>query len=90
MDAQELQKMLDEIHTAVDEGGSIDEKGLDLLRDLNQHIAELIARSEGRSIHPHPSTIQQLEQGVTHFEVTHPTLTLLLSNFLNTLSSSGI
>lgn len=90
MDARELEKLLEQIHQEVEQGGEIDAKGIELLRDLNQHITDLLARAEGATIQPPHSTIQQFEQSIGHFEVSHPTLTVVLSNFLNTLSSSGI
>ncbi len=90
MDAKEFEKLLGQIHTEVEQIENIDEKGIELLRDLNQHISELLARSEDKTIQTPRSTIQQLEESIEHFEVSHPTLTLLLSNFLNSLSSSGI
>ncbi len=93
MDAQELRKQLEQLNAEIDNAGSIDEEGLELLRDLNTHIQELLERSDGAAgaaVEVHPTTTRRLQENIGHFEVTHPTLTLALSNLLNTLSGSGI
>ncbi len=90
MDEKQLKEKLEELHAEIEHAGPIDEKGMELLRDLSAHINELLERSGGKPIEAQTSTIQHLENNIAHFEVSHPTITLALSNLLNTLSGSGI
>jgi hypothetical protein len=90
MGNQELQKLLEQLHREIEHTPAVDPKGRELLRDLNTDITDLIERSEGDVKGPNAFTIQSLENSIEHFEVTHPTLTEILSRFLTILSNSGI
>ena len=90
MNDQELRKLLEQLHGEIERTGTVDEKGRELLRDLGTDIDELIERSENDLVRPHPSTIRQLEDAIDYLEVSHPTLTSLLSQLLTTLSNAGI
>jgi hemerythrin-like domain-containing protein len=67
-----------------------DEKGRELLRDLEKDIHALLERSEGNPVELHPSIVQRLENTLDHFEVTHPDLTAMISKVLSALSTAGI
>jgi hemerythrin-like domain-containing protein len=67
-----------------------DEKGRELLRDLENDIHALLERSEGNPVDLHPSIVQRLENALDHFEVTHPDLTMMISKVLSALSTAGI
>ncbi len=90
MSNKELRKLLVQLHSEIDHTKKVDDKGRELLRDLNQDIAELLSRSEGSSLKPRAAMTQSLEDAIGHFEVTHPTLTAALSDLLNALSNAGI
>jgi hypothetical protein len=87
MDNRELEKLLDALHQELQETTSLDEKGRDLLRGLDVDIRALLARS---GTAPEASMRQLVQESVDHFEVTHPTLTALLSDLLTSLSNAGI
>jgi hypothetical protein len=86
IDRELLQQLHDEIHNTQ----TVDEKGRELLQDLDGDIRALLERSEENQTLVHPSIIQRLEMTLDHFEVTHPTLTTLVSKLLDTLSNAGI
>jgi len=86
IDRELLQQLRDEIKNTQ----TVDEKGRDLLRDLDGDIHALLERSEEHPDEEHPFVIQNLERTLTHFEVTHPELTVLVSKLLDTLSNAGI
>ena len=90
MDNQELRRLLLQLHDAIENTRSVDERGSELLRDLDGDIQDLLERSEESPVQLHPSVVQRLEGALHHFEVTYPELTTLISNLLNSLSSAGI
>lgn len=84
MNNQELEKLLAKLHAEVDEIDSVDEKSLKLLRDLERDINELLDRSDRSSI------LERLRDAVQEFEVSHPTITAMLSEISNILNNAGI
>lgn len=89
MDAAKLRKQLIQLHDAIEKAPPTDEKGRKLLRDIDGHIQELLARSED-AIEPRPALSSGLEDAIRHFEVTHPALTTALSDLVTALSNAGI
>jgi hypothetical protein len=87
---QELRKLLEQLHSEIERTQTVDEKGQELLRDLDVHIREILDRSEGKSMQSHPSTAQRLEDTIDYFEITHPTLTTILEKVLATLTGAGV
>jgi predicted nucleic acid-binding Zn-ribbon protein len=90
MDDEALRKLIEQLHAEIQNTHTVDEKGQELLAKLEADIQELLDRTEGSVTPVHPSTIQRLEEGLSHFEATHPALTALLSRFLEALSNVGI
>ncbi len=90
MENKELDELLHKLHDEIQKTQSIDDKGSELLRDLEGDIRTLLEKSRGGSLQIHPSIQQRLELAVNHFEVSHPDLTTLISNLLDSLSSAGI
>jgi hypothetical protein len=90
MDNEELRKLLQLLHDEIKNTRTVDEKGSQLLHDLEGDISTLLERSEENPVQVHPSVVQRLESVLSHFEVTHPDLTTLISKLLDSLSSTGI
>jgi hypothetical protein len=90
MDDQELRKLIVQLQTEIQNTRTVDEKGQKLLVHLESDIRKLLAQTGGLAAPVHPSTLRRLEEGLDHFEVTHPTLTILLSKLLEALSNVGI
>ena len=84
MKHQELEELLKKLHAEVDSIDSVDEENLKLLRDLEKDIDELLDRSDTSSI------VERLRDAIKQFEVSHPTLTSMLSEISNILSNAGI
>jgi hypothetical protein len=87
MDNQELSKLLQQLHDEIKTTQVVDEKGTDLLRDLDEDIHALLERSKDN---PDQTSVQRLEDVLYHFEATHPSLTELISKLLESLSNAGI
>ncbi len=90
MDDQELRKLLEQVHTEIENTHSLDDQGRELLRHLDADIRSLLARSGDAPLQAGGSTLSRLEQALDHFETSHPALTGMLSKLLETLSSAGI
>ena len=90
MDNNKSRKLLQQLHDEINHTQAVDEKGSELLRDIDQDIRALLERSGDHPLQLHPSGIQRLESALTHFEVTHPKLTILISKLLDTLSTAGV
>ncbi len=86
----ELRRKLEELHDQIEQTDQVDDKGRALLRDVDGHVQELLARSEQAAMKPKPALSRGLEDAIRHFEVTHPTLTEALSDLLTALSNAGI
>ena len=90
MDNQELRNLLEKLHSEIEHTQTVDEKGQQLLSDLEADIRHLLDRSMDTQVQAHPSTIKRMEDSLGYLEVTHPTLTTTLSEILATLTNSGI
>jgi hypothetical protein len=90
MDDQELQKLIESLHDEIQNTQSVDEKGRELLMHLETDIRKLLTQAGGVTAQVHPSTLQRLQEGLDHFELTHPTLTIRISKLLEALSNVGI
>ncbi len=90
MEDKKLRKLLEQLHAEIEKTEKVDDKGRVLLRDLNKDISELLARTDGSSLQPKPAFTRGLEDSVKHFEISHPTLTMAISDLLTALNNAGI
>ncbi len=90
MDDKRFRKLLEQLHAEIEQTKKVDDQGKELLRHISTDINELLARTEGASLKPRPTLTRSLEDAISHFEVTHPTLTAALSDLLTALSNAGI
>jgi hypothetical protein len=90
MDDNELRKLLNLLNDEIKNTRTVDEKGSELLRDLEEDINALLERSGENPVQVHPSIVERLKSALSHFEVTHPNLTMAISKLLDSLSNAGI
>jgi DNA-binding GntR family transcriptional regulator len=90
MDDPKLREQLEQLQAEIRQSRSVDEEGKALLRDLDADIHDLLARSAGEAVEVQPSTVDRLQDSLTYFEVSHPSLTALIAKLLETLSNAGI
>ncbi len=90
MDNDELRKLLQQLHDEIKNAHTVDEKGSQLLRDLDEDIRAFLDRSEENPLPLHPTFVKRLEGSLYHFEATHPSLTTVISRLLTGLSNAGI
>jgi hypothetical protein len=83
-------KILQQLHDEINNLQEVDDKGAELLRDLDADIHDLLERSGKEPIEVHAGIFQRLEQVVDHFGATHPEFATLISELLTALSSAGV
>ena len=84
MNNLEIKKLLEKLHDEIETIEHVDEANLQLLRDLERDIDDLLDRSDDASL------LERLREGINRFEVSHPTLTAMLSEMSNILNNAGI
>jgi hypothetical protein len=87
MTDETLRDLLGKLHDELQRIESVDEKGRALLRDLDADIRALLERS-GES--GSDSIMKRLQSAMDHFEITHPKLTMALSEMMTALNNAGI
>jgi hypothetical protein len=87
MENPELNKLLKQLHDEINNTQAVDEQGKELLRDLDEDLHTLLARNGGEA---DDLSLQRVDKVIRHFEATHPSLTVLISKFLDTLNNAGI
>ena len=85
-----LRDNLEQLHREIEQTETVDDKELELLRNLGTDIRELLERCEAEQVQTHPLTMQRLEDAIDSLAVNHPTLTDMLSNISRILSNAGI
>jgi hypothetical protein len=90
MDNPELCELLEQLQREIEETETVDEKELELLRDLGVDIRELLERCQAEQVQAQPLTIRRLDDAIESLAVNHPTLTAMISNISRILSNAGI
>jgi hypothetical protein len=89
MTNQKLRELLEQLHTELARTDSVDDQGREMLRDLSGDIQKLLDEP-GSNMNADESTLQKMKQTIDRLEVTHPTLTMALSEIMTILSNAGI
>ena len=87
MTDKNLSDLLEKLHEELQHVESVDETGRDLLRGIDVEIRGLLDRS-GESAGT--SLTKSLQSALDHFEITHPKLTMAISEILTALNNAGI
>lgn len=87
MDTNKLRELLDQLQNELNSSETLDEQGYQLLKDLDDDIQALLDRADDQS---DDTFAGRLEDALYHFEATHPTLTVVISKVLDSLSGAGI
>ena len=84
MENKELERLLEKLHTELENMQSVDEKDMQLLRDIEQDINGLLHQSDRDTV------LGRLNEAIQQFEVSHPTITAMLSEISSILNIAGI
>jgi len=90
MEKNELNSLLDKLHSQIEQTSTLGQAEVAKLRDLEVDIRALLDRAQGQTVEPQTSLLQQLEEDINVFEATHPTLSSALSEVMAILSNAGI
>lgn len=85
----DLRELLEKLHNELEHTDVTDEASRERLRHLDADIRALLERS-GEDAETDESMLERLQDSIDHFEVTHPRLTLMLSQMMTILSNAGI
>ena len=89
MNDQELTKLLELLHSEIENTDTMDEKGQELLNDLEKDIQKLLKRSHKEQAPP-SSTINHMQETINYFEASHPTLTTAVAEIMTILGNAGV
>jgi hypothetical protein len=89
MQNENLHKLLEQVHNEIEQIGTLDENGREMLTHLAADIQLLLEHSEP-SDESSMAVLKRLTQAIDHFEVSHPMLTSTLSQLSAVLSHAGI
>lgn len=84
MENKELEKLLEKLHAELEKVDHMDEDGMKLLRGIETDINELLHQTDRDTL------IGRLREAIEKFEVSHPTLTTMLSEISSILNIAGI
>ena len=87
MDHQKLRSDLHKLHDELRAINSLDEEEQRILRLLESDIAELLARDDLRPDH---DSRQRLSEAMAQVEASHPRVTLLMRQVVDSLAYLGI
>ncbi len=85
MKSDELRKILEQLHAELASTDTIDAALRDRLRALQRDIGDALGKET-----PPASLRGMLEDGVVHFEASHPTLARRLAAVIDTLALYGL
>jgi len=83
---QKLRELLEQLHKELENTQSVDEKGREMLSQLNADIQQFLDPTQENP----PTLLGRLQNAIDHFQVDHPAITAALSQVLNTLNNAGI
>ena len=81
---------LKELHAELVRTGSLSEDDRKLVKQLQDDIQELLARSEHVPGQGYHSLLERLQDATQRFEVSHPELTAVIGRVADSLSNMGI
>jgi len=90
MEKKELLKSLENLHRELKNTESVDESSKEKIAHLMDGLQQVLDHSGDNLSEHHHDLLESLQESVEHFEVSHPTLTKVMNNLINTLKNIGI
>jgi phytoene/squalene synthetase len=89
MTDQNLRELLEKLHRELEHIEDTNQQEREMLQHLETDIRHLLKRS-GQPLEADEPVLERLQETIDHFETTHPSLTLMLSQMMTILSNAGI
>lgn len=90
MNKQHLQEKLEHLHAELRQVKSVDQDERQVLKQLSVDIQDLLEQSGEHEKHKYDSLSERLREGVEHLEASHPKITMLMGQVIDTLAKMGI
>ena len=90
MDNSDLRDTLEKLHQELEQTENLDDESRQQLQHLMGDIQTALDRQEPPSAENDDSFIEQLDEAIQHYEVSHPSITVALQHALDILSGAGI
>jgi hypothetical protein len=90
MNKEQLDERLQQLHDELQTVESADAHNQELLKKLRADIRALLDAQEGDRTQHYGSFGEQLREGITRFEASHPNLTLTMGQLAEMLAKMGI
>ena len=90
MDAQHLHARLQRLHKELSQIESVDAHEKRALQQLMADIHEILEREEGHPIQKYGQLSERLRDNIAQLEASHPTVTMLMGQVIDTLAKMGI
>jgi hypothetical protein len=87
MDKNELRDSLDHFHKELENSTSLESGDRKYLERMEAGMRQMLESEEAKR---DDSMIEQLDQAVHQFEISHPELTIAIGHLLDILSQEGI
>ncbi len=87
MPKNKIRELLEQLQGELDQIGSQDVKGRELLENITADINSLLQDTD---IQTDESILKSLQDSIDHFNIEHPKLTMALSEIMSILSNAGI
>lgn len=87
MPKNKIRELLEQLQGELDQIGSQDVKGRELLENITADISSLLQDTD---IQTDESILTSLQDSIDHFNIEHPKLTMALSEIMSILSNAGI
>lgn len=90
MKRKRLHDSLQELHSEIQQTPSHDSVSEEKLNDLLENVNNVLEHPADVSFDHHRNLMKSLKDSVEYFEISHPKLTGLISNVINSLNALGI
>ena len=90
MDNEKFRRDLEKLDAEMKNIQQLDDDSKDKLNRLTSNIQPILKLGKDASAEHHSNLLESLKDSIQHFEVSHPALSAVMNNAINTLSDMGI
>ncbi len=87
---QKLRQMLEQVHGEIKQIQDVDDKAMELLKGLRDDIEGILEPATEEVTDRYESVTERLDDAVEHFEISHPTLSTVMSRLVDALNAAQL